>query len=122
MSDYKQNGFNTSELESVAAEMKKNFNAAEELMKEFSETHKPEEPDPHNLSDAYSKWFVEAVKNPEKIMQDTMNFWTKSLQLTQQAFTGAFTEDNEVKPAPVITEEKGDRRFKHEDWTEKSIW
>ena len=122
MSDYKQNGFNISELESVAAEMKKNFNAAEELMKEFSETHKPEEPDPHNLSDAYSKWFVEAVKNPEKIMQDTMNFWTKSLQLTQQAFTGAFTEDNEVKPAPVITEEKGDRRFKHEDWTEKSAF
>ena len=122
MPDSKQKGFNTSELESVAEEMKNNFNAAEELIKEFSETHKPEETDPHNLSDAYSKWFVEAVKNPEKIMQDSMNFWNKSLQLTQQVFSGAFTENDEVKQAPVITEDKGDRRFKHDDWTEKSAF
>ncbi len=106
----------------TAEEMRNNFKHVEDLMKVFAEAHQIKDMDPFKLTTAYSKWLAEALKNPEKMMQDNMNFWAKSMQLTQQAFTHLFSENDETKAEPVITEEKGDRRFKHDDWTEKSTF
>lgn len=122
MSDSKQEDLNALGFGSAAEEMRNNFKHVEDLMKVFSEAHQTKDMDPFKLNEAYSKWFTEAAKNPGKVMQDSMNFWTKSMQLSQQALTGAFTENDETKADSVITEEKGDRRFKHDDWTEKSAF
>ncbi|WP_325810076.1 MULTISPECIES: class I poly(R)-hydroxyalkanoic acid synthase [unclassified Cocleimonas] len=122
MSDSKQEDLNALGFGSAAEEMRNNFKHVEDLMKVFAEAHETKDMDPFKLSEAYSKWFTEAVKNPGKVMQDSMNFWTKSMQLGQQALTGAFSDSDEAKADPVITEEKGDRRFKHDDWTEKSAF
>ena len=122
MSDSKQEDINALGFGSAAEEMRNNFKHVEDLMKVFAEAHEAKDMDPFKLSEAYSKWFTEAVKDPGKVMQDSMNFWTKSMQLGQQALTNTFSENDESKPDPVITEEKGDRRFKHDDWTEKSAF
>ena len=122
MSDSKQDGLNALGFGPAAEEMRNNFKHVEDLMKLFTETQQSKDMDPFKLNEAYSKWFAEAAKNPEKVMQDSMTFWQKSMQLTQQALSGAFSEKDETQPEPVITEGKGDRRFKHDDWTEKSAF
>ena len=112
-----------STAESAVDEMSKNFKHVQDMMTMFAESQQTNDSDQFNLKEAYSKWFEEAAKDPEKIMQDSMTFWQKSMQMTQQAFMSAFSENADAKPLePVITEEKGDRRFKHADWTEKSAF
>ncbi len=122
MSDSKQEDSNTLGFGSAAEEMRNNFKHVEDLMKMFTEAQQPKDTDPFKLNEAYSKWFAEAAKDPEKVMQDSMNFWQKSMLLTQQALKGSFSKGEEAQQDPVITEEKGDRRFKHDDWTEKSAF
>ena len=118
----KQEDLNTLGFGPTSEEMRNNFKHVEDLMKMFTESQQTTDMDPFKLNDAYSKWFAEAAKDPEKVMQDSMNFWQKSLLLSQQALAGVFSNNDENKPGPVITEEKGDRRFKHDDWTEKSAF
>ncbi len=88
-------------------------------MKAFSNSNSSTNKDPFKLGDAYSEWFSAVSKNPDKSMEDGMKFWQKSMQLSQQMFSSAVAREGQEKPEPVIVEEKGDRRFKHEDWSAK---
>ncbi len=122
MSDSKQEDFSALGFGAAAEEMRTNFKHVEELMKTFSESHKSKDMDPFKLNDAYTQWYTAVSKDPAKVMQDGMQFWQKSMQLSQHALSSMFAGQNAEKPEPVITEEKGDRRFKHEDWSEKNAF
>ena len=122
MSDSKQEDFSALGFGAAAEEMRNNFKHVEDLMKTFSESHKSKDMDPFKLNDAYTQWYTAVSKNPAKVMQDSMDFWQKSMQLSQHALSGFFVGKDQDKPEPVIEEGKGDRRFKHEDWTEKNAF
>lgn len=119
MSETKQEELNTLGFASHADEMRNNFKHVEELMKTFSSANNTMNMDPFKLGDAYAEWFDAFSKNPDKAVKDGMAFWQKSMQLSQQALSNTFSDANQEKPEPVITEEKGDRRFKHDDWADK---
>ena len=122
MSDSKQEDFSALGFGAAAEEMRNNFKHVEDLMKTFSESHKSKDMDPFKLNDAYTQWYTAVSKNPSKTMQDGMEFWQKSMQLSQHALSSLFAGKDQEKHEPVITEGKGDRRFKHEDWTEKNAF
>ena len=122
MSDMKQSDDNTLGFSSAAEEMRHNFRHVEELMKVFSSSNTSIDQDPFNLGDAYSHWLTAYANNPEKAIQDGMDYWQKSMQLSQQTLSSLFAGEGLEKPEPVITEEKGDRRFKHEDWSKMPLF
>jgi len=122
MSDIKQSDDNTLGFSSAAEEMRHNFRHVEELMKAFSSSDSSMGQDPFNLGEAYSQWLAAYSNNPEKAIQDGMDYWQKYMQLSQQAFSSLFAGEDQEKPEPLITEGQGDRRFKHEDWSNKPLF
>jgi polyhydroxyalkanoate synthase len=119
MSDMKQSDDKTLGFSSAAEEMRHNFRHVEELMKAFSSSNSSMGQDPFNLGEAYLQWLAAYSNNPEKAMQDGMEYWQKSMQLSQQAFSSLFAGESGEQPEAFITEQQGDRRFKHEDWVNK---
>jgi polyhydroxyalkanoate synthase len=119
MFDSKQTDINALGFASTAEEIQKNFKQVEELMKAFSSSNQSMHLDPFNLTEAYSQWFSALSKNPAQAMQAGMDFWQKSLQLSQQVLSTQSMNQAQEKPDPVISEAKGDRRFAHDDWSEK---
>jgi len=119
MSDSKQADINALGFASTAEEIRNNFKQVEELMKAFSNSHQTMDLDPFNLTEAYSQWFSALSKDPAQAMQAGMDFWQKSLQLSQQLLVNQGINASQEKMVPVIKEESGDRRFKHDDWSEK---
>lgn len=122
MSDMKQSDENTLGFSHAAEEMRHNFRHVEELMKAFSSSNSSMGQDTFNLGEAYSHWLAAYSNNPEKAIQDGVDYWQKSMQLSQQAFSSLFAGEGQEQPEAVISEEKGDRRFKHEDWSNKPLF
>ena len=74
MSDMKQSDDNTLGFSSAAEEMRHNFRHVEELMKVFSSSNTSTDQDPFNLGEAYSHWLAAYSSNPEKAIQDGMDY------------------------------------------------
>lgn len=110
---------NTLGFASVSKELEENFKQVEEIMGDFAKSYENMKLDPFNLSQLYMDWFAAASQNPEKVMQANIDYWQKSLQLSQQAMMSFMGQ----KPAqPVAEVPKGDRRFKHDDWAESPVF
>lgn len=122
MSEQDNTGINALGFASTAEEMKKNFKQVEDFMKSFSESHESMDLDPFNLGDAYTEWFNALAKDPQKATQSGMDFWQKSMALSQQSMMNMMAGQGQKKADPVISELPGDRRFKHEDWSEKPVF
>jgi len=122
MSENKQADINALGFGPSAEEMRNNFKHVEDLMKAFSRSHESMNLDPFNLGEAYSEWFTAVSKNPEKAVKAGMDFWQKSMQLNQQTWTNMLTGNGQEKADAVITEDKSDRRFKHDDWSENPVF
>ena len=122
MSENKQADINALGFASTAEEMKNNFQQVEELMQSFSDSNKAMNLDPFNLGEAYSQWLAAVAANPEDAVKSGMDFWQKSMQLSQQMLSNMHLKEGDERPDPVITEERGDRRFKHDDWNEKPVF
>lgn len=122
MSENKQADINALGFASVTEEMKNNFQQVEELMQSFSSSNKSMNLDPFNLGEAYSQWLAAVAANPENVVKSGMEFWQKSIQLSQQVLSNMHLQEGQERPDPVITEERGDRRFKHEHWNEKPVF
>ena len=58
------------------------------------------------------------MANPEKIVQMQMDWYQRQLSLWANVAERMMGKT----PEPVATPEKGDRRFKHEDWTENMVF
>lgn len=98
-----------------------NFKQVEELLKDFSNAHKELDFDAFNLTDAYTAWMEALVKDPQKIIDANIDLWQKSIALSTQAFTSFWGQAHE-QTSPVIQAQKGDRRFRHDAWTEQPVF
>lgn len=59
----------------------------------------------------YTTWLQALSQQPETLIKNQTNWWQQQLQIMQNAMQAG---DENV--APVISEERGDRRFKGEQW------
>ncbi len=73
--------------------------------------------DPFNLMKSSAEWYAALAKDPQKAINANISFMQKSMELYQQSLTSLL--GGAVTTEPVITEDKGDRRFKHEGWEEQ---
>ena len=104
---------------SVAKDMQDSFKQVEAMMADFSKAHENMKLDPFNLKQAYSDWMEAVTKNPEKLIENNMAFWQKSMELTQQAMQSFMSGQPGAK---VMEAAKSDRRFSHEDWENKPVF
>ena len=106
------------QLEAATEAMKQNFQPIQDMMDEFLKSHESLNLDPFNLSAAYSEWMKAATSDPKKMVDANMRLFQNSMALSQQMFNAML---GQAAP-PVITEESGDRRFKHDDWSSNPVF
>ena len=99
----------------AAKEMKENFKQVEEIMAGFAKSYENMKLDPFNLTQVYSDWWKAVSADPQKMIQANMEYFQKSMELTQQAFMSMLGQESQ----PVVAPAKTDRRFSHEDWASK---
>ena len=95
---------NIKKMESLFGEMSQNFDASKV--------------DPFNLTAASAAWMEALSQNPEKLMQAGLKYWQDTFNLYQQSALALMGAGGEQ----VISENKGDRRFKHEAWQEQPVY
>lgn len=117
MSENAQNEVNTLGF-AAAKELRDNFKQVEEIMAGFAKSYENMKLDPFNLTQAYGDWWKAVSSDPQAFMQKNIEYWQKSLELGQQAMMALMGQ----KPEPVVIPAKSDRRFSHEDWSEKPIF
>jgi polyhydroxyalkanoate synthase len=64
-----------------------------------------------------AEWYAAVAKDPQNAINANLSFLQKSMELYQHSLTSLL--GGGVAAEPVITEDKGDRRFKHEGWEEQ---
>jgi len=106
------------QLAAATEAMQQNFQQIQAVMDEFAKSHEGLNLDPFNLSSAYSEWLKAASSDPKKLIDANVRLWQDSMALSQQMFNAMLGQSTQ----PVITEEAGDRRFKHEDWSKNPLF
>ena len=79
----------------------------------------PQTMDPLNIGAAFMEMTAKMMANPAKLVQAQMNLWQDYMRLwqtTTQRMLGAEQSD------PLISPERGDRRFKDEAWDENALF
>ncbi len=74
--------------------------------------------DPMNIGAAFLEMTSKMMSDPEKIIQAQASLWQDYMQLWSNAARSFSGEQVE----PMATPEKGDRRFKHEEWEENGVF
>jgi polyhydroxyalkanoate synthase len=92
-----------------------NFKRCEEIMADFTRQYDNIDLDPFKLSGAYKALFEQLAKDPQKLIETNMAYMQDAMKLYQSTMLGLMGQSQE----PVIEPEKGDRRFKHDDWNEQ---
>ncbi|MFK5984313.1 MAG: class I poly(R)-hydroxyalkanoic acid synthase [Pseudomonadota bacterium] len=109
---------NTLGFSSMSKGFEANYKQLEELMSKFSSSHEDVNYDPFNLQQAWKDWLAAAAQNPEKLVEANMAMMQDTMKLYQQAALRMWNQSSD----PVIKEEKGDRRFRHDDWNEQPVF
>ncbi|MCW8907728.1 MAG: class I poly(R)-hydroxyalkanoic acid synthase [Sedimenticola sp.] len=117
MSKPDQSEVNTLGFASATAELQKNFRQVEEIMANFANSYDHMDLDPFNLMQSSAEWFAALAKDPKRAIDANISFLQKSMELYQQSMSSLLA--GSVPEQPVIQEEKGDRRFRHEGWEEQ---
>lgn len=117
MSKLDQSEVNTLGFASTTMELQKNFKQVEEIMANFAKSYENMDLDPFNLLKSSAEWYLALAKDPQHAINANISFLQKSMELYQQSLTNLL--GGSVAADPVITEDKGDRRFKHEDWDQQ---
>lgn len=92
-----------------------------ELITEFYEQQKSAdkpELDPLNIGSAFLDLTQKMLTEPEKLMQAQTQLWQGYMDLWQNAAQAASGQ----AAKPVIEPEKGDKRFRSEEWTKNQIF
>lgn len=74
--------------------------------------------DPFNIGSAFFEMTAHMMGNPEKVFQAQASLWQGYMDLWQNTVRAMSGEEVE----PVVEPESGDRRFRHEDWEENSVF
>jgi len=117
MSKTDQSEVNTLGFASTTMELQKNFKQVEEIMANFAKSYENMDLDPFNLMKSSAEWYLAVAKDPQNVINANISFLQKSMELYQQSMTNLL--GGSVIADPVITEDNGDRRFKHEDWDQQ---
>ncbi|MCW8946507.1 MAG: class I poly(R)-hydroxyalkanoic acid synthase [Sedimenticola thiotaurini] len=117
MSKTDQSEVNTLGFASTTMELQKNFKQVEEIMANFAKSYEHMDLDPFNLVKSSAEWYTALAKDPQKAINANLAFMQKSMELYQQSLTNLL--GGTVASDPVIQEDRGDRRFKHEGWAEQ---
>jgi len=74
--------------------------------------------DPMHLSEAFSTFIRETLGRPEAIVEQNIAFWQDYVRLLQNTVKQLAGEQVE----PVIAPDRGDKRFKDEDWQKQWVF
>ncbi|MBT3533781.1 MAG: class I poly(R)-hydroxyalkanoic acid synthase [Rhodospirillaceae bacterium] len=74
--------------------------------------------DPMNIGSAFMELTAKMMADPAKMAEAQMALWQDYMQLWQNAAKGMLGQGAE----PVITPEKGDKRFRADDWENNQIF
>ena len=107
-----------SPIDNNVQEMQKNLDQIQEIMSGFLSMHDTMNLDPFKLSAAYTEWMSAVASNPQKLINESFDFWKNSVELGQQAIQGIISG----QLGTVVEADKSDRRFRHEDWNEKPVY
>lgn len=74
--------------------------------------------DPMNIGGAFMEMTTRMMSDPAKLMQAQVSLWHDYMQLWQNAANRMMGHDQ----GPVVTPERGDRRFKDAAWSENQVF
>jgi len=124
MSDQKDNSF-PEMLPEASAEFAENFakisQKSMDLVNNFYAQQSKQadfDPDPLNIGAAFMELSQKMMSDPAKLMQAQADLWKGYMDLWQNMALAA--SGKEAKP--VIQPEKGDKRFRSDDWTQNQIF
>ena len=98
-----------------SAEIARNIEKMQEMFSDIASNWQSPAADPFNLGAAGAAWMEALSRNPEKMIQAGMKYWQDTMALYHQSAMAIMGHES----SPVVTEEKGDRRFRHEAWEEQ---
>lgn len=100
----------------------KAYDRAQPVIEDFiakqSEQGKQINYDPMNVGETYKEFLESFWNNPEQFWELQIGYWQKSMELWQET-TFKFMGENANN---VIEPEKGDRRFKSDEWQESALF
>jgi len=95
---------------------------SQRLIQEFLERQAEQSPgqnaDPLNIGDAFLELTKQMMAQPDKLVEAQLNLWRDYMGLWQHAADRMMGKETE----PVIEPDKGDRRFRDEDWRNNQIF
>jgi len=74
--------------------------------------------DPMNVATSFADLMVHWMSHPQHVMRAQYNLWQQYMQLWQSMVMRSFGQEVE----PVAMPERGDKRFRHEDWEKVDIF
>ena len=90
----------------------------ENFIEKQSDTYGDFNLDPLNIQGAYAEYIESFWNDPEKFWELQTDYWQKALTLWQESARKFMGEKTEA----IIKPEKGDRRFKAEEWNENALF
>ncbi len=98
--------------------LQQNIKHMEEIFAEITKNYSPPSSDPFNLNEASAAWMQALSQDPDKLFQAGVQYWQDAFKLYQQSALAVMGTQGEQ----VITEHKGDRRFRHEAWQDQPVY
>jgi polyhydroxyalkanoate synthase len=89
-----------------------------DFMKRQTEGNKTELEDPLNIGQTFLELTQKMMADPTKLANAQMALWQDYLKLWQNAAERMSGKDAE----PLVKPEPGDKRFRHEDWSENQLF
>lgn len=110
-----------------AAEWAKSINlASQEMFRAVMEKHAgllaSSKMDPFNLGSAYYEAMMSLWRNPEAAIDAQKQFFADSLKLWQYSTSRLLGGGDESAPEPVIQPDKGDKRWRDDDWSQNIVF
>jgi polyhydroxyalkanoate synthase len=108
--------------EKLSAAMAEIAERSQRLVSEFlaRQAEDPEisDPDPLNIGSAFAELTSQIMQNPAKLVEAQMELWQQYYTLWHNTTLRILGEDSE----PVVTPQKGDRRFRDEAWENNELF
>ena len=97
------------------AEIQQNLQRLQDVINGFVAQWESIDPDPFRLAPAYTEWWAAMMNNPQKFIDESMDFWKNSIELSHQAMMDFMTGE---ASEPMVDAGR-DKRFKHQDWNDQ---
>ncbi len=108
----------TPESQDAGQILANNIKQMEHILGDIVKNSSAPDLDPFHLTEACNNWFKAISADPQKVFEAGFNYWQDAMRLYQQSALALMGVEQE----PVISEEKGDRRFRHEAWQDQPVF